>query len=171
MLLSKFQNFIFVNRPIGHAVKCGQKKTGKKRGKSKKKLNCNLCSETTTTVKAMREHRRKVHAQLLEETVFSCTICAKTFFHAKNFKIHMISHKKAKGVHKCNLLFFSHTSYFDFFYTGKFRKKFLIEKTRNFSYFHLILSQLFSVNFWKPCFWQVKMTQTKQKFHTHRATW
>ena len=90
-------------RAVGHASKCGQKKSRKRRGKSKKKLNCNLCSETATTVKKLSEHRRKVHAQELELIVHSCTVCTKTFAHSKNFKVHMLSHKKELGKYNCNL--------------------------------------------------------------------
>ena len=90
-------------RAVGHAANCGRKKTGKKRGKSKRKLKCYMCDQTESTVRKLSEHRRKVHGEFLNQALFKCTRCPKTFSHAQNFKIHTKFHRQGKEQFKCNL--------------------------------------------------------------------
>ena len=87
---------------MGHAANCGRKKTGKKRGKSKKKLKCNLCDQTASTVKKLSEHRRKMHADLPNRALLKCTVCQKSFAYIRNFKSHMMSHRRGKKQFRCN---------------------------------------------------------------------
>ena len=87
-------------RAMGHAVKCGQKKTAKKRGKGRRILKCNICHETATTEGELSKHRRTVHAIV---SLFKCTVCKKTFGLARNFKRHVKSHKQGDRQLRCNI--------------------------------------------------------------------
>ena len=90
-------------RAIGHAANCGRKKTGKKRGKSKKILKCNLCQKTANTVKDLCKHRREEHAMVLGRAGFKCTRCLKTFTYSQNYKLHMIMHKQDGSRFSCDI--------------------------------------------------------------------
>ena len=79
---------------------------GKRRGKSKKILNCNLCEKTATTVKELSKHRREQHGRDLERAKFKCTRCLKTFKFIRNYKTHMKRHihKHHKAHAKSNMI-------------------------------------------------------------------
>lgn len=88
-------------RAIGHAANCGKKKTGKKRGKGKKKLSCHLCEETTSTVREMAIHRREAHSEVLMAARLQCTKCLKPFSHRKNYREHLKLHNQGSKMFKC----------------------------------------------------------------------
>ena len=88
-------------RAIGHAANCGRKRTGKKRGKSTKVLQCSLCKETANTVKKLRQHRKEFHGQALGQAKFQCTRCLKSFSHLKNYRLHMKLHMSSVRKFKC----------------------------------------------------------------------
>ena len=75
-------------RAVGHSDRCGQVKTGRKRGKSKKRFKCNKCSYVINTVKLLRLHRRRAHPNLLQHR-YSCTKCRASLSSTKCLAVHI----------------------------------------------------------------------------------
>ena len=89
-------------RAVGHASKCGEASTGRKRGMSTKQLKCNQCNFRSTTILKMKEHRLKVHISRFKHR-YSCTRCRVRLSNSKCLARHVTTKHLKLVTYPCNM--------------------------------------------------------------------